>query len=58
MKRIHQTNVLLVLNKDPTVWLDRARPANTCIPPFFLRNVPSQLCGIPTAKTCLQVFKN
>jgi len=23
------------LNKDPTVWLDGASPANTCIPPYF-----------------------
>jgi hypothetical protein len=25
-----------VLNKDPSVWLDAAKPANTCIPPSFL----------------------
>ncbi len=24
------------LNKDPTVWLDGARPANTCAPSSFL----------------------
>ncbi len=24
-----------VLNKDPTVWLDWAQPANTCIPLYF-----------------------
>jgi hypothetical protein len=28
-----------MLNKDSTVWLDRARPANTCIPPSFPGNV-------------------
>jgi hypothetical protein len=25
-----------VLNMDPTLWVDGARPANTCIPPSFL----------------------
>jgi hypothetical protein len=25
-----------VTDNDPTVWLDGARPANTCIPPSFL----------------------
>ncbi len=29
-----------VLNEDPKVWLDGAGPANTCIPPSFLGNVP------------------
>jgi hypothetical protein len=33
-----------------TVWLHGARPANTCIPPSFLGNVPMQLCSIPTPK--------
>jgi hypothetical protein len=46
-----------VLSKDSTVWLDRARPANTCIPPTFLGNVPTQPCGVPTPKTHLQVQK-
>ncbi len=31
-----------VLNKSPTVWLDGARPANTCIPSSFLGNTPVQ----------------
>jgi hypothetical protein len=31
-----------VLNKDPTIWLDGARPVNTCIPPFFPGNVPAE----------------
>jgi len=31
-----------VLKKDTTVWLDGARPVNTCIPPFILGNVPVQ----------------
>jgi hypothetical protein len=30
------------VNKDPTGWLDRARHANTSIPPFFLGNEPAQ----------------
>ncbi len=30
-----------VLNKDPTVWLHGARPANTWILPSFLENVPA-----------------
>ncbi len=29
------------LNKDPIVWLDGARPANTCIPPSFPGNAPA-----------------
>ncbi len=28
-----------VRNKGPIVWLDRARPANTCIPPSFLKQM-------------------
>ncbi len=31
-----------VLKKDTTVWLDGARPVNTCIPPSILGNVPVQ----------------
>ncbi len=38
------------LNKDPTVWLDEARPANTCIPPSLLGNTPVQLLGMSTPK--------
>jgi hypothetical protein len=32
-----------ILNKDPTVWPDGARPANTCIPLSYPGNVPVQL---------------
>ncbi len=32
-----------VLNKDPTVWLDGARPDSTSIPPSFYWNTPMQL---------------
>ncbi len=35
------------LGKDPTLWLDGARPANTCIPPSFLRKVSKLPCSIP-----------
>jgi len=44
-------------NKDPTVWLDGARPANTCISPSFLGNVPAQLHSLPTPKIHLQEKK-
>jgi hypothetical protein len=43
------------INKNPTVWLDGARPANTCIPPYFLENGPKQPSSIPTPKVLLQV---
>jgi hypothetical protein len=39
-----------VLNKDPTICLDGARPSNTCIPPLFPQNMPTQLHGEPTQK--------
>ncbi len=45
------------LNKDPTVWLDGARPANTCIPPSFLESVLTQPRGVPTNKIRLQVYE-
>ncbi len=47
----------VILNKDPTIWLDGAIPANTCIPPSFLENAPLQLWGVPTLKIHLQVLK-
>ncbi len=48
-----------VPNKDPTVWLDGARPANTCIPPSFPGNLPMQPHNnIPTPNAQLQVYKN
>ncbi len=44
-----------VLNKDLAVWLDAARPANTCIPPSFLWNAWMELRIImPHPKVCLQ----
>ncbi len=39
-----------ILKKDPTVWLDVARPANTCIPPSFYGNVSAQACSVDTNK--------
>ncbi len=39
-----------VLNKDPTVWLNGARPANTSISPSSPRNAPMQLHVIPPQK--------
>jgi hypothetical protein len=32
-----------VLNRDPSVWLDGAIPANTCIPHPFPGSTPTQL---------------
>ncbi len=46
-----------VLNKDPTIWLDGARPANTCIPPSFPGNVPVQPSGAPTKKYVWEYMK-
>ncbi len=40
----------MVLSKDPIVWLDGARPAKTCIPPSFLRNMPMQTHSVPAPK--------
>jgi hypothetical protein len=45
-----------VLNKDPTVWLDAARLANTCIPPFFLENVSAQPHSILPPKNTFARF--
>jgi hypothetical protein len=41
------------LNKDPTVVLDGASPANTCIPGFLPRNEPMQPYGITAPKSAL-----
>jgi hypothetical protein len=38
------------LGKDPTVWLDGARPAKTCIPPSFQGNAYTEPSCIPTPK--------
>jgi hypothetical protein len=46
-----------VLNKDLTVWLDGARPANTCIPPSFLGNVSAQPHGAPYPKNTFASIK-
>jgi len=46
-----------VLNKDPTVGLDGARPANKCIPPSFLGNLPMQMHCMPTPKSTLSSIK-
>jgi hypothetical protein len=40
----------VVLNKGLTVWLDGARPANTCIPCSFPVNATTQPCGEPNPK--------
>jgi hypothetical protein len=42
-----------VLSKDPDVWQDLARPANTCIPPTYPRNTPMQPHSIPIPKNTL-----
>ncbi len=47
-----------VINKDPSIWQDGARPASTCIPPSFLGNGNAKLFGIPTKKVRLWVYKN
>jgi hypothetical protein len=47
-----------VINNDPTVWLDGAEPANTCIPPSVAGNAPVQPCGIPTPKNTFESLKN
>ncbi len=36
-----------VLDKDPTIWLDGARLADTCIPPSFPGNAHELPHGIP-----------
>jgi hypothetical protein len=45
------------LNKDPTVWLDGAGHTNTSKPPSFLRNEPTQQCGIPIPKNTFANIK-
>ncbi len=44
-------------SKDPTVLLEGARPANTCIPPSSLRNVLVQPCGVVTQKYMFPIKK-
>ncbi len=45
--RLCQTGVL---TKDTVIWLNGARPSNTCIPPSILVKAPGQLHGVPTHK--------
>jgi hypothetical protein len=40
-----------VLNKDSTIWIDGARPANTCL------NVPAQPNGMPPPQSALLLCK-
>jgi hypothetical protein len=47
-----------VLNKYPTVWLDEAKPANTCIPFSLLGNVPMLPCSIPASKNTFASIKH
>jgi hypothetical protein len=47
-----------ILKKYSSVWLDRARPADTSVPPSFLQNAPVWLCGIPAPKNMFASFKN
>jgi hypothetical protein len=46
-----------VLNMHPTVWLDGARPANTCIPPSYSGSHPRTHVAYPTPKIHLQAKK-
>ncbi len=46
-----------VSDKDPTVWQDGARPANTCIPLSFPGNVLAQHSGIPNPKNTFASIK-
>jgi hypothetical protein len=47
-----------VINKDPNVQLDGARPANTCIPPSFLGK-PYRSCSVyPPQKYVCKYKKN
>jgi hypothetical protein len=46
-----------VLNKDSTVWIDRDRQSNNCIPPSILGNMAAQLCSIPTPKNTFASVK-
>jgi hypothetical protein len=46
-----------VLNKDSTVWLDDARPANTVISPPFTVNAPTYPCGVLTSKNTFASIK-
>jgi hypothetical protein len=68
LKRFHQTHfcqfflagfvIQGFINKDPTIWVDGARPANTWIPLSFLGNMAAWWQGISTSMISLQVLKN
>ncbi len=46
-------------HKEPTNWLDGARPAKIWTPPTsFPRNSPVPLCGVPTSKNMFASTKN
>ncbi len=47
-----------VPNKDPNVWLNGAKPANTYIPLTLPRNAPAQPHAIPTPKNMFLSTKN
>jgi hypothetical protein len=47
----------LVLIKDTKVWINGARPANTCIPPTVPGNVAEQSCGISNPKNTFSGIK-
>ncbi len=46
-----------VLNKDHTVWINGAKPANTCIPPFLPGDIPVQLRNITTPQKYICKYK-
>jgi hypothetical protein len=46
-----------VLYKDPAIWFDRARLANTCIPPSFKVSKPMQLHDMRTDKNKFVTIK-
>jgi len=47
-----------VLSLDPIVWLDRAIPANTCIPHSFPGNATMQPCDKLTPKDIIACVIN
>ncbi len=43
-----------ILNQDPTVWPDGARPSSTCIMPFFMEKYPHSYTAYPPPKFVTQ----
>jgi hypothetical protein len=39
-----------ILNQDPTLWPDGARPSSTCIMPFFMGRCPCSCTAYPPTK--------